>query len=206
MAVRGVTVPAGEQLTSWFRGGEDLGIAGTHDMSFHDRRGLIIDPVAVASLLADLMLFRPALVAAGAGGSASLPGGINTIATIAGPAVRVHVVTPHGAAYRSRRTAAELEVIDAAGSFVRAVPTSGVVDLAPTERLGRATTHAAGDLAAGAPLLWGLAPGGTLQAAPLAAPDAPDRRHRTDADAAVLPRRGRRSRLASARQPGHCTR
>lgn len=58
MAVHGVTV-TGPQLMSWFRGGEDMGVTGAHDISFHDRRGLIIDPVAVASLLADLMLFRP---------------------------------------------------------------------------------------------------------------------------------------------------
>jgi hypothetical protein len=172
MAVHGVTV-TGPQVMSWFRGGEDMGITGAHDFSFHDRRGLIVDPVAVASLLADLMLFRPALVAAGAGGSASQPGGVSTIANLAGPAVRVHVVSPHGAAYRSRRTVAELEVIDAAGAFVRAVPASGIVDLAATERLGRATTHAAADAAAGAPLLWGLAPGGELQATPLAAPPLP---------------------------------
>ncbi|WP_105970021.1 phospholipase D-like domain-containing protein [Streptomyces geranii] len=170
MVVHGVTIPAGPQLVSWFRGGDDMGITGTHDVSFHDRRGLIIDPVAVAALLADLMLFRPALVAAGAGGSASLPGGISTIANLIGPAVRVHVVSPHGAAYRSRRPVAELEVIDQTGSFVRAVPASGIVDLATAERLGRATTHAVADAAAGAPLLWGLAPDGTLDTTPLAAP------------------------------------
>jgi hypothetical protein len=176
MVVHGVTVPAGPQLMSWFRGGEDLGITGAHDISFHDRRGLIIDPVAVATLLADLMMFRPALVAVGAAGPlASQPGGVSTIANLAGPptAVRVHVVSPHGAAYRSRRTVAELEVITAAGVFVRAVPASGIVDLAATERLGRATTHAAADAAAGAPLLWGLAPGGTLQATPLEMPPLP---------------------------------
>src|SRR4051795_10241525 len=82
-------------ITAAFHGGDDIGISGTHDISFHDRRGLIVDPVAVAALLADLMLFRPALVAAGAGGSASQPGGVSTIANIAGPAVRVHVVSPH---------------------------------------------------------------------------------------------------------------
>lgn len=174
MVVHGVAVPAGTQLMSWFRGGEDLGIAGAHDISFHDRRGLIIDPVAVAALFADLMQFRPALVAAGASGAlASQPGGISTIANLAGPAVRVHVVSPHGAAYRSRRTVAELEVIDTSGTFVRAVPASGIVDLAATERLGRATSHAAADTAASAPLLWGLAPGGTLQQTALAAPPLP---------------------------------
>ncbi len=173
MVVHGVTIPAGPQLMSWFRGGDDMGLTGAHDVSFHDRRGLIIDPVAVAALLADLMLFRPALVAAGAGGSASQPGGIATIANLAGPAVRVHVVSPHGAAYRSRRTVAELEVIDAAGTFVRAVPASGLVDLAATERLGRATAHAPADAAAGTPLLWGLAPGGTMHSTPLAAPPLP---------------------------------
>jgi hypothetical protein len=173
MAVHGVTLPPGTQLMSWFRGGENLGLSGTHDVTFHDRRGLIIDPVAVASLLADLMLFRPALVAAGAGGSGSLPGGISTIANLAGPSVRVHVVSPHGAAYRSRRTVAELQVIDAAGTFARAVPASGLVDLAANERLGRATSNAVADAAAGAPLLWGFAPGGPLQATPLAAPPLP---------------------------------
>jgi hypothetical protein len=167
MVVHGVTIPAGTQLMSWFRGGDDLGLSGAHEISFHDRRGLIVDPVAVASLLADLMLFRPALVAAGAGGSPTEAGGISTIANLSGPAVRVHVVSPHGATYESHRGEADLEVIDQTEAFVRAVPASGLVDLAAGERLGRSGGGA------DSPLLWGLAPGGTLRATPLAPPTLP---------------------------------
>ena len=170
MVVHGVTIPAGPRLTSWFRGGDGLGMSGGHEISFHDRRGLIVDPVAVASLLADLMLFRPALVATGAGGSGSDPGGISTIANITGPAVRVHVVSPHGATYVARRTEATLEVVDPSGVSLRDVPASGLVDLDPgavaDERLGRAA-------APDSPLLWGFAPGGMLQAAPLGPPALP---------------------------------
>jgi hypothetical protein len=173
MLVHGVTVPATPEPMSWFRGGEAMGITGAHDVSFHDRRGLIIDPVAVASLFADLLMWRPGLAGMGSTDPASSVGGLGTIAGLAGPAIRVHIVSPHGAAYRSRRTVGELEVVDAAGALVRAIPASGLVDLAASERLGRATTHAVADAAAGAPLLWGLSPGGTLQATPLAAPPLP---------------------------------
>ncbi len=61
-------------------------------LTFHDKRGLIIDPVAVAWIFQDLMIGFPAL-----GISASGPGGVSTIAALAGvPVRRVHIVNIFG--------------------------------------------------------------------------------------------------------------
>ena len=57
MLVHGATPPA-QPLMHWFRAGEPVPEAG--EVSFHDRRGLIVDPVAVASLFAELLTWRPA--------------------------------------------------------------------------------------------------------------------------------------------------
>ena len=160
MLVHGITVPA-NPLMSWFRGGESLGLTGATAVSFHDQRGLAIDPLAVASLFADLLTFRPALAGAGSTSATSSAGGVATIAALAGSAVRVHVVSPHGAAYRSMRTGSEVSVLDGTGAAVTAVPTgTGLVDLAAGQTVGLP-----GSTVASPPdgqVLWGPAPGGTL--------------------------------------------
>jgi len=173
MVVHGLTIPNPVPAMGWFRGGEDLGLGTGAAVSFHDRRGLVIDPVAVASLFADLLNFRPGLAGSGSTATATSAGGVATIAALTGPAVRVHVISPHGAAYRSRRDVGVLEVITAIGALARVVPASGMVDLAGGEQLGRATMHSADDDAAQHPLLWGLAPGGTLDTVPLSSPALP---------------------------------
>ncbi len=48
--VHGATVPDAAPATAWFRGGEALGISGSHEVSFHDRRGLVIDPAEAAAV------------------------------------------------------------------------------------------------------------------------------------------------------------
>jgi hypothetical protein len=157
MLVHGVSLPP-RPLMAWFRAGEVMPDSGA--ISFHDRRGLIIDPVATASLFADLLGWRNALTpgtfnaatVAGAGGVGAIAGLTGTVT------VRVHVVTPHGAAYRSRRTGSEMQVLDSDGSLVSAVPTSGLVDLAVTQQIG----HVVGIGPTPPQVLWGNSPGGTL--------------------------------------------
>jgi hypothetical protein len=168
MLVHGATPPA-QPLMQWFRAGEAIPDAGP--VSFHDRRGLIVDPIAAAALFAELLTWRNALSPT-AFSQATLDGagGVGAIAALGGSvSIRVHVITPHGAAYRPRRTGASatdtaLKVLNASDAVLREVPSSGVVDLATGERLGYPVAAAA----AGAPppppppILWGPSPGGTL--------------------------------------------
>lgn len=168
MLVHGATPPA-QPLMNWFRAGEPIPDAGP--VSFHDRRGLIVDPVAVAALFAELLAWRNALSpipfqAATMTGA----GGVRAIAALGGSvAVRVHVVTPHGAAHRPQRSgtgAADtaLKVLDAGDTVVQDVPSSGMVDLAAGQRLGYPVPAAGpGDPPPPPPpILWGPSPGGTL--------------------------------------------
>ncbi|GAA1996082.1 hypothetical protein [Microbacterium pumilum] len=168
MLIHGATPPA-QPLMSWFRAGEPLPDAG--DVSFHDRRGLIIDPIAVAALFADLLSWRNALSpVAYSAGTVSGAGGVGSIAALAGSvATRVHVVTPHGGAYRPRRSGpaavdTALKVLDAAPAVLRPVAENGLADLAAGEHLGYPPlpAPAGGGTPPPIPILWGQAPGGTL--------------------------------------------
>lgn len=158
MLVHGVVVPGTPAPMDWFRAGDPIGPMGSSAVSFHDRRGWIIDPLAVASLVDDLLTFRPALAGASPG-AVTDAGGVRTIAGLATAGVRVHVVSPHGAAYRTRRPDTAMEVLDSGGALARTVPASGIVDLTGTEQIGRVA-------GAGRPgVWWGQAPGGTLDSA-----------------------------------------
>lgn len=156
MLVHGVSLPP-KPLMSWFRAGEALPDAG--QVSFHDRRGLIIDPIAVAALFADLLGWRNALAPQPfTAGALSGAGGVSAIAALAGSVTcRVHVVSPHGSAYRSRRTGSEVQVLDSAGGVLQAVPNAGLVDLAAGQGLGHLVVAPATSQ-----VLWGPSPGGTL--------------------------------------------
>jgi len=171
MLVHGPAAPA-HPLMSWFRGGESLGLAGSVSVSFHDRRGLIIDPLAVASLFADLLSWRPALAGAGSTASTTSAGGVATIAALGGAALRVHVVSPHGAAYRSMRAGSEMSVLTSAGSAVSPIPEgTGLADLTTVQAVGLP-----GSTVASPPdgqVIWGPAPGGTLDKTAWRAPALP---------------------------------
>jgi hypothetical protein len=111
----------------WFSAGDILDIdpADTPVVSFHDARGLIIDPVAVAALITDLAGALPAL--------APMPmlnavGGVAHIAAKA-TGVTVQVVDPHGAPFRAVDSLAPI-VVDGSGGKVDDVPDSGIVSLA----------------------------------------------------------------------------
>lgn len=176
LLVHGVPAPpATPQPMQWLHAGESMGLAGARTVSWHDARGLPIDPVAVAALFGDLVTAFPALVFGDAGmpGRATAGGLDSVIALAGGIAVRAHVISPHGAAYVPVRAVGRLELLDAGGAVVSEVPDSGLVSMSSTQRLGRAATHAADDTAAGDPLQWGLAVNGTMARAALAVPTLP---------------------------------
>jgi hypothetical protein len=171
MVVRGITLPDPVPVPEWYLAGESLGLAGSFAVSFHDERGLPIDPVAVAALLRDLIGWRPALrMTQDAGATEAGAGGLDGIVSVAS-GVRCHVIDPHGWAYVPTRAVARLKKIDAGNAEVATVPDGGLIDLAAGERLGRS---AADDLAdQQRPLRWGWAMAGTLDRAPLTPPALP---------------------------------
>lgn len=167
MLVHGVSVPSG-QVMQWFRPGDSIGVSGS--VSFHDRRGLVIDPLAVAALFTDLLTWRqglshPAFDLTTLNGT----GGVGAIAAAA-PAgsIRVHVIDPHGAAYHARRTGSEVQVLDGA-TVVQDVPSSGLVDLASGQSIGRLAPTPPAE----SPVLWGTSPNGTLDTTVWSPPSLP---------------------------------
>jgi hypothetical protein len=177
MVVHGVTLPPAAQAIDWFQAGAPLGLAGSFAVSFHDVRGLPIDPVAVAAIFADLIgqlpalrLGDPAMPAVGAAG------GLNGIVALATAAIRCHVVDPHGRAYvPPRETVGRLKVIDAGSAEVAPVPDGGLVNLSAGQRLGRSAADDSADASAnrGTPLQWGWAVNGTLGRGALVPPAPP---------------------------------
>lgn len=139
----------------WYEAGEPLGnpAIASATVSFHDGRGLVIDPVAVAAILDDLIATFPALVVPAANGSVSDPGGIRSIAGLRS-GVRVHVVDPHGAAFAPADPAVTVQRMQGA-TVMGAVPTTGLIDLGPGEALA-ATSGGAGRI------VFGWAGNGTM--------------------------------------------
>lgn len=112
----------------WFNPGDTITAGGL--VSFHDERGLIIDPVAVAGLFADLLDQLPGLGPA----PSAAPGGLATIAGLGNPGTFVHVVDPHGGPFRAV-DGIEPRVMSGT-TDVGAVPASGLVQLAGGESIG----------------------------------------------------------------------
>jgi hypothetical protein len=182
MLVHGVTLPTPIPAINWYRAGESLGLApgGPLAVSFHDARGLPIDPLAVAALFLDLLTWRPALrLGVAAMPAANAAGGLNGIVALATAAVRCHVIDPHGRAYKATRDLARLKLIDAAAAEVGVVPDTGLVNVAAGQRLGRSTADNSAETTALAgtqqqpALQWGLACNSTLARTPLALPAVP---------------------------------
>jgi hypothetical protein len=82
------------RASRWYRPDEQIDDA-TGQISFHDERGFIIDPVYVAGLFADLLGAFPAFVPASVAAAANGAGGVQGIAGLA-TGVRVHFIDPHG--------------------------------------------------------------------------------------------------------------
>lgn len=183
MLVHGVSVPATPQPLNWRRAGEALGFPGPHAVSFHDARGLPIDPLAVAALCLDLLGFRPALRFGDAampalGAAGALDHIVGVAAGLPAAAVRVHVIDPHGRAFDAARDAARLKLLDA-GNAEQSVVSAALVGLPAGQRLGRSAADDSADAAAAdravraLPLRWGWALNDTLDRSPRAAPALP---------------------------------
>ncbi len=172
VVARGVTMPVPATVPEWFYAGNALDFTGTVTISFHDARGLIIDPIAAACLFRELLLFRPALyVPDGPTQAVGDPGGLNGIAALASGII-VHVVDPHGWGYVPTRDKARLKVVDASNNEVSQVPDSGLATLGSNQSLGRSAADDAAD-GDSRPLRWGFATNGTLARSKLTPPTLP---------------------------------
>lgn len=171
LVARGITLPSSPKVPEWFLAGDAVDFTGTVTISFHDDRGLIVDPIAVAGLFRELLSFRPGLnVGAGASQAVTDAGGLTGIAGLAGGTL-VHVIDPHGWGYVPTRDKARLKVIDASSNEVSAVADGGIVTLADGQGLGRSTSDDTADT--DKPLRWGFATNGTLSRTRLVAPTLP---------------------------------
>ncbi|MFN8477779.1 MAG: hypothetical protein U0074_08200 [Kouleothrix sp.] len=173
MVVRGW---AGTTTPQWYEADEALTGASNVQVSFHDGRGLIIDPIAVAAMFADLLAAFPALQVPNAGGTLGGPGGLTGIAGLASGTL-IHVIEPHGAVYQPAVPAATIITTDSGGNPSGTMPASGLIALATGQRIAGAS----GDSGR---LRWGWAMNGTLARTPLVPPDLPI----TGTPAPTLPR------------------
>ncbi len=175
MLVHGVTMPGAPQAVRSVEAGEQLD-TGTFDVSFHDDRGLPIDPVAVATLFADLARVLGGLVF----GDAAMPavgsaGGLTAITALAGTVTtRCQVIDPHGTGYIPVGTSGRLRVLGATGAALRDIPDGGLIDLAAGETIGRTAADLSADQTAGTVgLRWGWSRRATLARTLLTPPAAP---------------------------------
>lgn len=159
MVVRGAE---GFRAARWYRPDEVLdGASGL--LSFHDARGFIIDPLYVASLLADLQspLGLPGLVPTTVTAPANGLGGVQAIANIAAGSLRLHLIDPHGNAPRIATPGASLITVNSAGNPTGNVDGNLFV-LNSGQRLAANSLNT--------PLRFGLATNGLLTTTPLAPP------------------------------------
>lgn len=152
-------VPTPDRSPQTYAAGDPLNRA--EPMSFHDNRGLIIDPVAVAELFADLMVNFPALDASGGGGMAGA-GGVISIAGLAS-GILVQVTDLHGRPFSSVPAGPGVEAQDG-GTPAGAPDGSGLLTLSGTQLLTGTGTGSSERLRLG----W--ATGGIMSAEPLTQP------------------------------------
>lgn len=170
MVVRGLTAPATLPVPQIYLAGETLG-TGMGTTTFHDARGLPIDPLALACLCNDLLTWRPGLNASSVPGlSPGGPGGVGNMINIA-PGVLMHVVDPHGWRYATMTQAAQISLLDGTGASVAALPDTGLLTVDTNQMIGLSN----GDLAslpagASSPLRWGFSRNATLGTTALVPP------------------------------------
>jgi hypothetical protein len=138
-----------------------LPVGNRLDVTFHDQRGLPIDPVAVAAMFADLISWLPGLGVGQVGNA----GGLTKVIALTATPVRYHLVSPHGVLCTPT---ADMGLALTGGANPDTVnPSTGTVSLAAGQNLGPAAGGSAGSL------YWGFAPGGFLDQQPLAPPTLP---------------------------------
>lgn len=156
-------VPAPDRSPQTYEPGESLG--RNEPMSFHDSRGLIIDPVAVAALFDDLITAFSALDFSDGAGTAGA-GGVGSIAGLASGIV-AQVVDLHGNPFVAALGDVDVEKQDGSDTQTGTLDGSGMVSLSAGEVLAATGTNA------GDRIRLGWATGGTMAAGPLAQPGLP---------------------------------
>ncbi|RAP77727.1 hypothetical protein [Paenibacillus montanisoli] len=143
--------------------GAALPLTGT--ISFHDNRGLIIDPIYVASAFTELIRWRTALQPVGVSGSIGDTGGIQGIASLASTTL-LHFVNPHGANFQPAAEQATMEYADGGGNPVADIPAGCLLKLPANHRI-QAKPGDEGRLR------WGWALSGVMKRTPLTPPALP---------------------------------
>jgi hypothetical protein len=159
-----VSGAAGFTSASWFEPDDALaGVSG--DISFHDRRGLIVDPIYVAALFADLQAWLGGLTGksstAGAGGD----GGVQSIAALATGTI-VQLVDLHGNVYQPAVPEPAFVTKDSGGTQTGTVSAGAVFTLNAGDGIDTAGTDRGR-------LRWGWATNGVLGTARLVPPALP---------------------------------
>lgn len=149
MVVRG---KEGFRSACWYEADDILDMEG--EISFHDGRGFIIDPIYVAALFADLQKQLPALVVRNYAGPFNGNGTVNSISNLASGTL-VHCVDLHGAIYQPAFIGATLVTTDNSGVVNGSVPSNGLVTLNAGEGISAASTD-------NGRLRWGYATNGIL--------------------------------------------
>ncbi len=132
-------------------------------ISFHDARGLIVCPVAVAAMCDDLMTAFPALDFSAGATPSTGSGGVRSAAELAS-GILAHVVTLHGRAFAAVAGGPGVERQNSAGGSLGGLGAGGLAALDGSDRLAGTGSGAA------ARLRLGWAGGGTMGAGPLSVP------------------------------------
>ncbi len=130
MILRGV---AGTTVDQWFAAGSDVHPGGA-TFSFHDERGLIVDPVAFAALVQELATAFPVFAEDGFPAAAGTAGSVGDVADER-TGILVHVVDPHGATFAAPAGESPT-IVDGGGAPAGAIPASGLVELAAGQGVG----------------------------------------------------------------------
>jgi hypothetical protein len=142
MVVRNVTGAGQEKATA----AEAIALTGpgaaTGRASFHDSRGLIIDPIAVACVFDALIQAHPGLLGAAPASDRTAAGGLQGITAMAS-GVRAQILDLHGARFAPISAEARIARLDASDAALGDPDANGLVDLAAGERLGPAGANAA---------------------------------------------------------------
>lgn len=149
------------ETDQFFEADDNLPVTGS--VSFHDHRGLIVDPIYVACVFDDLLSWLPALRPASVAGSVTDSNGVRPVSQLESDTL-LHFVTPHGATFQPVANDATLVTADVLGNPSGNLPPSGLLLLAPGEHI---QAHAD----EGGRLRWGWATNGVM-GRPLLSPPA----------------------------------
>ena len=166
----------GFTTAQWYEPDESIaGVGGK--ISFHDGRGLIVDPLYVAALFADLQTGLTGLTGkTSQGDSATGDGGVGSIAKLQSASTLIHCVDLHGNVYQPALLAATLVTEDGSNNQTGTVPQSGLVMLNAGDGIAASADDAGR-------LRWGWATNGVLARTRLVPPALP-----TGQNAPSLPR------------------